>query len=77
MVRPVQRTILQGAGDILVDSGLEIVDVCISEPGIFEFADIETKLLDHRIEAGNSQLRVCASGVNLMATMITEKEIGN
>ena len=72
-----QRTILQGVGDVLFDSGWEILHILISDPGIFELADIETELFDHRLEASNSQLQVCVFEVYLVGTVIADKEIGN
>ena len=43
---------------MLFDSGLEILNFGISEPGICELADIEAELFNHRLEAGNTLLRV-------------------
>jgi hypothetical protein len=47
MVRPIERTILQSIGNVLLDSGLEIFNLCIGNPGIFKLADIETELANH------------------------------
>src|SRR5882757_8155083 len=44
MVRPMEATILQGVRHVLFNSGWEICNVRISEPGIFELADVETEL---------------------------------
>ena len=49
MVRPIERTVLQSVGNISLDPGLEIFNLCIGPPGIFKIADIETELADHRI----------------------------
>jgi len=35
---------LQNVGNVLFDSGWEIVDICISKLGIVEIADIEAEL---------------------------------
>jgi hypothetical protein len=51
MIGPIETAVLQSVGDVLFNSRFEIFDVCISEPGIFELADIETQLSDHRLEA--------------------------
>ena len=77
MIRPIERTILQSVGNVLFDSGWEIIDVRISKPGIFELADIETELFDHRLEASNSQLHVRILEVDLIDAVIAEKEIRN
>jgi len=42
---------LRSIGNVLLDSGWEIFRVCIREPGVSEFADIETALLSHRFKA--------------------------
>ena len=37
MIRPIlEATILQGIGNVLVDLGLEMLDICINEPGTFK-----------------------------------------
>ena len=77
MIRPIERTILPSVGDVLLDSGWEIFNVCISEPGIFELADIEAELLNHRIEASNAHLHVCLLEVDSTLAIISEKEVGN
>ena len=77
MVRPMETAILQGVRDILFHSGWEISNVCISEPGIFELADIETQLCNHRLEASNSQPHVRDHDVHLVVAVITDKEIVN
>ena len=76
MIGPIKGTILQTVGNVLRDSGWEILDVLISESGIFEPADIETELLNHRLEAGNSQLHVCILEVDLIVegTVAADKE---
>ena len=68
---------MQRIWNVLFDSGLKILNFGISEPGIFEFADIETELFNHRIEAGNTLLRVCLSQCDLIVAEIAEDEIGN
>ena len=77
MVRPVKRTILQRVGNVLFDSGWEIFNVCVSEPGIFELADVETELFNHRLKASNAQMHVCVSEVDLIIVVIVfaDKEI--
>jgi len=77
MVRPMQTTILQGVGNVSFDLGWEIFYFCISEPGIFKLADVETELRDHRLEASNPQLHVCLSDVHPIVAAITNKEIIN
>ena len=62
---------------MLFDSGWEILDVCIGKPGIFELADIETELFNHRLEASNSKLHVRVLEVDLIGTVIADKEIRN
>ena len=61
MVQPMETTILQGVRNVLFHSGWEICDVCISKPGIFEIADVETKLSSHYSEASDPQLHVRVS----------------
>ena len=75
MVRPIETTILQGVRNILFQFGREIYNVCIGKPGIFELADVETKLRSHHSEAINPQLRVRVSGVHVKVTVIADKEI--
>jgi len=77
MVRPMERTILQGVRNVLFHSGWEIFDVCISDPGIFELANVETELRKHRLEASNSQLHVCVSDIHSILATIADKEIVN
>ena len=77
MVRPMERTILQGVGNVLFNSGWEIFDSCISELGIFELADVETELCDHCIKAGNAQLHVRVSDVHMIVAATADKEIVN
>ena len=72
-----ETTILQGVRNVLFHSGCEIFDVCISKPGIFELADVETELGSHHLEACNPQLHVRVSDVYLIAAAIAEKEIVN
>ena len=72
-----ERTILQSVGNILFDPRWKVFNVCISNPGILELADIETKLFNHRLEASNSQLRVRVLKINLIVAVIADKEIGN
>ena len=71
---------LQGVGNALFHSRWEISNVCIGESGIFEIADIETEpfyRVYHRLEAGDTLLRVRLSQVDLVLAAIAEKEIGN
>ena len=72
-----ETTILQGVRNVLFHSGWEIFNVCISETGIFELADVETEVGSHRLDTCNPQLQVSVSDVHLVAAAITEKEIGN
>ena len=55
------------------------MNVCIGEPRIFEVADVETKWFNHRLEAGNTELRANISEVDLIGaiTVIADKEIRN
>ena len=77
MIRPIEGTILQRVGNVFRDSGLEIFDVRIGEPGIFEPADIETELAVHYIKTSNSWLYICALRVDSIVarTVIADKEI--
>ena len=77
MVQPMETTILQGVRNVLFHSGWEIFNVCISEPGIVELADIETKLRSHYLETSNAQMHACVSDVHLIVAAITDKEIVN
>ena len=77
MIHPIEATILQGIGNILFDSGREILNVCISESGIFKFADVETELFNHRSEASDSQLHVRAFEVDSIVALIADKKVGN
>jgi len=77
MIRPIEGTILQSVGNVLIDSRWEIMDIRISKPGIFELADIETELFDHRLEASNSHLHVRVLEVDLIGAVIADKEIRN
>ena len=72
-----KRTILQGVRNVLFNSEWEVINVCISELGIFKLADIEMQLCNHCLEASNSQLHVCFSDIHLIVTMIADKEIVN
>jgi len=76
MVRPIERAILQSFGNVLFDSGWQILKGCISKPRISELADIEGKL-DRRLEGGNTQLPICVSEVDLVFAAIADKEIGD
>ena len=77
MVRPMETTILQGIGNVFFNSGWEVFDICISEPGIFELADVETELCDHRLETSNPQLHVRTSDIYSIVAAITDKKIVN
>ena len=77
MLRPMETTILQGVRNIRFHSEWEISEICISEPGIFELADVETELCSHHSEASNSQLHVHVSDVHLVVAAIADKEIVN
>jgi len=57
--------------------GWEIFNVCVSKSGIFEIADVETKLHSHHLEAGDTQLQVRISEVHLIVAAIADKEIVN
>src|SRR5258706_6720647 len=72
-----ETTILQGVRNVLLHSGWEISDACISEPGIFELADVETESCSHHSEAINPQLHVRVSDVHLIGAAIADKEIVN
>ena len=77
MVQPMDTTILQGIRNVLLHSGWEVFDVCISKPGIFEIADVETKLRSHHLEASDPQLHVRVSEVHLVVAAVADKEIVN
>ena len=77
MIGPIERTILQSVGNVLFDSGWEIIDVRIRKPRIFELAYIETELFYHRLEASNSQLLVRVVEVYLIGAVVADKEIRN
>ena len=62
---------------MLFDSGLKIFDFGITEPGIYELADIETELFNHRLEASDTLLRMRLSKLDLIVAMVAEHEIGN
>ena len=51
---------------MLSDSGWEIFDVHISEPGIFQPADVEMEFGDHLLETSNSQLHICVLEADLI-----------
>ena len=68
---------MQSLGNVLFDSGWEIVNVHIREPGIFEFTDIETELFDHCLDAGNAQLHIRVLGIDLVGAVITGEKVGN
>ena len=72
-----ERTILQGVGDVLFNSRWEIFDVCIGEPGIFELTDIETESRNHRLEASEAHLHVRPSDAYLVVAAIADKEVIN
>jgi len=72
-----ETTILQGVRNVLLHSGWEIPDVCISKPGILELADVEMELCTHHSEAINPQLHVRVSGIHLIGAAIADKEIVN
>ncbi len=77
MVQPIETTILQGVRNILFHLGWEILNVCISNPGIFEIANVETKLCSHHLKASNPQLYVRVLDVHLIVAVIADKEIVN
>ena len=62
---------------MLFDSQWEVMNVRIGKSGVFELADIETELFDHRLEARNSQLHICGFEANLIDTVIADEEIRN
>ena len=72
-----ETTILQGVRNVLFDSGWEISDVCIGEPGIAELANVEMELGDHHLQACIPQLHVRVSEVDLIVAAIADKEIVN
>ncbi len=77
MVQPIETTILQGVRNVLFHSEWEILNVCISKPGIFEIANVETKLRNHHLEASDPQLYVRVSDIHLIVAAIADKEIVN
>ena len=50
---------------------------CIREPEIFELADIEPELFNHRIHTCNSQIHIRFSEIHMIVgvTFVPEKEI--
>jgi len=72
-----ETTILQGVRNVLFHLGWEVFNVCISKPGIFEIADVETKLHSHHLKASDPQLHVCVSEVHLIVAVVADKEIIN
>ena len=68
---------MQRIGNVLFDPGLEVFNLSISEPGIFELADIEAKLVYHCLDASDAQLNVRVLEIDSIVTEITDKEIGN
>ena len=62
---------------MLFDSGWEVIDFRICKPGVFELANIEMELCNHRLDAGNSQLLVHIIKVDLIGAVIADKEIQN
>ena len=77
MAQPIQTTILQGVRDVLLHSGWEIDNICICKSGIFEIANVETKLRSHHLEASDPQLHVRVSEIHLIVAAIADKEIVN
>jgi len=77
MAQPMEATILQGVRNILLHSGWEILNVHISEPRIFELADVETELRKHRLETSNPKLHVFIEDVHLIVAVIADEEIVN
>jgi len=77
MVQPIETTILQGVRNVLFHSGWEILNVCISKTGIFEIANVETKLSSHHLEASDPQPHVRISDIHLAVAVIADKEIEN
>ena len=75
MVQPMETTILQGVRNIMFHSGWEVFNVCISKPGIFKIADVETQLRSHHLKASDPQLHVRVSEVYSIVTAIADKEI--
>ncbi len=68
---------MQSVGNVLFDSGWEILNIRIRQPRIFKSTDIETELFNHRIHASDAQLYVHVLGIHLMGAVIAGKEIGN
>ena len=78
MMRPIERTILQSIGNVLFDSGLEIYNILISPSRVFEVADIEAELINHRLHARNPKFHICRAEVHLIvAGVFGGKEIRN
>src|SRR5258706_882064 len=77
MVQQIVTHILQGVRDVLYHSGWEILNICISKPGIFEIANVETKLRSHHLEASDPQLHIRVSEVHLIVATVTDKKIIN
>ncbi len=75
MVRPIETTILQGVRNILFQSGWEIFNVCIGQPGIFELADVKTELRSHHSKATNPQLYVRVLDVHLIDKEIIDRQM--
>ena len=53
------------------------MNIRIRKPGIFKFANIETELFNHSLQASNTQLHIRSSEVDMIVavTIIPEKEI--
>ena len=77
MIQPMETAILQGVGNVFFHSGWEITNLRIGETGIVEFADVETELRSHRLDASNPELHVRISDVRLIVAAIADKEIEN
>ena len=72
-----QAAILQGVRDVLFNSRWEVLDVSISEPGIFELADVEAEMRNHRLDASDPEVHIRVSDVHLIVAAIADKEIVN
>ena len=66
---------MQSIGNVLFDPRWEVLNVCVGKPGVFEFADVEAELFDHRLEASDSEPHIGVLENDLIVTVVAEKEI--
>jgi len=71
---PIERAILRRVANVLFDSGWGVFNICISKPGIFKLADIETELFDHRLQA--SCAHICVLEIALIVTVVADEKLG-